>query len=143
MTTTPARQMRSTGVKLGLTALAASTLTGCASDAPDYQAFCVDPSTQERVDGDQCSDSEEPEDYDGSGSGFFWFYMASTSSHPIPAVGSSYDPSTGTYSGRSLVSSGKTVVRGGAPASGATSVKSYTSTTMKSGGFGGRGVSIS
>lgn len=143
MTTTPVRQMRSSAVKIGLTALAASTLTGCAAEEPDYQAFCVDPSTQERVDGDQCSDDEEPTDYDGDSSGFFWFYMASTSSHPIPAVGSSYEPSYGTYNGSAITNSGKSVVRGGMPAKGATSVKSYTSTTMKSGGFGGRGVSVS
>jgi hypothetical protein len=128
---------------LGLTALAASTLTGCVAEEPDYQAICVDPSSQQRVDEDQCSDDDDPDDYDGHSSGFFWFYMASRSSRPLPAVGAAYNPAYGTYGGNALVSNGKYVVRGGVPASGAASVKSYTSSTMKSGGFGGRGVSSS
>jgi hypothetical protein len=144
MTNTPARRrLRSASVALGLTALAAGTLTGCAAEEPDYQAICVDPSSQERVDDNQCGDDDDPDDYNGSGSGFFWFYMASRSAHPLPAVGSSYNPSYGTYKGSSLIGGGKSVARGGAPARGATTVKSYTSSTMKSGGFGGKGISIS
>ena len=144
MTTSPIhRRMRSSHVMLGITTLAAGTLSGCAFGEPDYQAFCVDPSTQERVDDDECSADDDPEDYDGSSSGFFWFYMASRSASPIPAVGSAYNPSSGTYNGSALVDSGRSVVRGGMPASGASSVKSYTSKTMKSGGFGGKGVSSS
>jgi len=77
-----------------------------------------------------CDDSKE--DYHGSGGGFFWFYMASHSNHPVPAVGSHYTPSNGTYNGRSLHGN---VARGGLPKSGGGSVKSFT----KSGGFGGRG----
>lgn len=135
---------RSKTVLLGITGLAASTfVTGCAAQEPDYQAICVDPSNSERVDDDDCDDGDNPSDYDGDGSGFFWFYMASNSTRPIPAVGSSYNPSYGTYKGSTLTKSGKFVVRGGAPSSGATSVKSFTSTTMKSGGFGGVGKSYS
>jgi hypothetical protein len=135
---------RSKTVMLGITALAASTfVTGCAAEEPDYQAFCVDPSAQERVDDDECDDSDSPSDYDGDGSGFFWFYMASNSSRPLPAVGSTYNPSYGTYNGKSLTSGGKYVVRGGAPKTGASTVKGFTSSTMKSGGFGGVGKSYS
>lgn len=135
---------RSKTVLLGITSLAATTfVTGCAAQEPDYQAICVDPSTNVRIDDDQCDDSDEPRDYDGSSSGFFWFYMASNSSRPLPAVGSSYDSSAGTYKGSTLMKSGKSMVRGGAPKTGASSVKGYTSSTMKSGGFGGVGKSYS
>lgn len=141
MSNTP-RRMRSTNVALGVLAVAAATLvTGCAEDTPDYQAICVDPQTNQRIDDDECDDSDR--DYSGSGSGFFWFYMATNSSRPLPAVGSSYNPGYGTYNGSGITSSGKSYARGGAPTKGASSVKSYTSTTVKSGGFGGKGVSVS
>ena len=44
--TPPTRRMRSTSISLGITALMASSLTGCATSA-DYAAVCVDPDTQE------------------------------------------------------------------------------------------------
>ncbi len=135
---------RSASVCIGLTALGASVLTGCAAQQPDYQALCVDPGSEQRVPDEQCSDAEDPEDYDGtSGVGFFWFYMAASSRAPLPAIGSRYDPSVGTYRGRALVDGGRYVVRGGAPSAGASSARSYTTSTMRSGGFGGRGVSSS
>lgn len=137
--TTTARRMRSGTVLLGVTTLMAAGLTGCASE-PEYAAICTDPATNQRVDDDECDDGEEPDDYDGTSGGFFWFYMATSSSNPVPPVGSTYSPSSGTYNGSSLVSGGKTVQRGGLPTTGASSVKSFT----KSGGFGSsRGVSIS
>ena len=135
------RRMRSRSVLLGITALAASQLTGCASE-PEYAAICTDPQTNERVDDDQCDDSDEPSDYNenGGGSGFFWFYMATRGSSPIPAVGSRYRPSSGTYNGSSLVGSDRSVQRGGLPTDGAKSIKSFTS----KGGFGSsKGVSSS
>ena len=122
MTTPPRRRMRSTSISLGITALMASSLTGCSSSA-DYAAVCVDPETQERVDDDQCDDDS---DYNGGGSGFFWYYLGASSR--IPAVGQT--TSGGTFSGSSL---NGTVQRGGLPTTGGSSVKSATT----KGGFGG------
>ena len=122
MTTTTRRRMRSTSISLGITALMASSLTGCSSSA-DYAAVCVDPETQERVDDDQCDDDS---DYNGGGSGFFWYYLGASSR--IPAVGQT--TSGGTFSGSSL---NGTVQRGGLPSTGGSTVKSATT----KGGFGG------
>ena len=140
LTARPAtRRMRSHTVLLGVTALAASSLTGCASQ-PDYAAICTDPQTNQRVDDSQCDDSDEPRDYSPGLGGFFWFYMLTSATHRIPAIGQAYSPRWGTYSGRSLARSGTAVQRGGLPREGAKSVKSFT----RSGGFGGsRGVSSS
>jgi hypothetical protein len=137
-TTRPApRRLRSRTVLLGVTALTASSLTGCASQ-PDYAAICTDPQTNERVDDDQCDDSDEPRDYTPGLGGFFWFYMLTSASNRIPAVGQSYSPRWGSYNGRGL--RGTSVQRGGLPRQGAESVKSFT----RSGGFGGsRGISSS
>lgn len=121
MTTTPRRRMRSSSIALGITAVMASSLTGCSSSA-DYAAVCVDPQTQQRVDDDQCDDDS---DYHG-GSGFFWYYLGASSR--IPAVGQ--PASGGTWSGSTLNGS---VQRGGLPSTGGSSVKSATT----KGGFGG------
>jgi hypothetical protein len=131
--------MRSRTVLLGVTALTASSLSGCASQ-PDYAAICTDPQTNERVDDSQCDDSEEPRDYTPGLGGFFWFYMFAGSHQRIPAVGQAYNPRAGTYNGSRLLRSGRSVQRGGLPRTGGSSVKSYT----RSGGFGtSRGVSSS
>jgi len=122
MTTPTRRRMRSSSISLGITALMASSLTGCSSNA-DYAAVCVDPETQERVDDDQCDDDS---DYNGGGSGFFWYYLGASSR--IPAVGQT--TSGGTFSGNSL---NGTVQRGGLPTTGGSTVKSATT----KGGFGG------
>lgn len=122
MTTPTRRRMRSSSISLGITALMASSLTGCSSSA-DYAAVCVDPETQERVDDDQCDDDS---DYNGGGSGFFWYYLGASSR--IPAVGQT--TSGGTFSGSSLNGS---VQRGGLPTTGGSTVKSATT----KGGFGG------
>jgi hypothetical protein len=122
MTTPTRRRMRSSSISLGITALMASSLTGCSSSA-DYAAVCVDPETQERVDDDQCDDDS---DYTGGGSGFFWYYLGASSR--IPAVGQT--TSGGTFSGSTL---NGTVQRGGLPTTGGSSVKSATT----KGGFGG------
>ena len=122
MTTPTRRRMRSSSISLGITALMASTLTGCSSSA-DYAAVCVDPDTKERVADDQCDDDS---DYNGGGSGFFWYYLGASSR--IPAVGQT--TSGGTFSGSSL---NGTVQRGGLPTTGGSSVKSATT----KGGFGG------
>ena len=142
MTTTqaPVRRRRSRPVLLGVTARAASTLSGCVASEPDYAAICTDPQTNERVDDSQCDDSDDPDDYHGGGAGFFWFYLATRGGSPIPGVGQRYNPGAGTYNGSSLVRSGTSVQRGGLPTKGAPSVRSFT----KSGGFGSsKGVSSS
>ena len=122
MTTTTRRRMRSTSISLGITALMASSLTGCSSSA-DYAAVCVDPETQERVEDDECDDDS---DYNGGGSGFFWYYLGASSR--IPAVGQT--TSGGTFRGSTLNGS---VQRGGLPSTGGSTVKSATT----KGGFGG------
>ncbi len=122
MTTTTRRRMRSTSISLGITALMASSLTGCSSSA-DYAAVCVDPETQERVDDDQCDDDS---DYNGSGGGFFWYYLGARS--VVPGIGSTV--SGGTYRGSTL---NGTVQRGGLPSTGGSTVRSSTT----KGGFGG------
>lgn len=131
------RRLRSASVGLGLTALVAASLTGCAmEEEPDYAAICVDPDTGARVDDDQCDDDVEYTG--GGGSGFFWFYMATSSNHRIPAVGQTFDSSSGSYRLSSLAgSSGSrvSVQRGGLPTAGASSMSSY----VRSGGFGSRG----
>lgn len=136
MTTTIRRASKA--VPLGLTVLAASSLTGCGAD-PDVAAVCVDPQTQERVDDDMCDSGDDPDDYDGSvGSGFFWYYLGTQTNRAVPAVGAPV--SGGTWNGSSLVSNGRSIQRGGMPADGASSFKSVS----KSGGFGSsKGVSSS
>lgn len=123
MTTTTRRRMRSSAVTLGVTAVMASGLTGCATTSADYAAVCVNPDTNERVDDDQCDDDS---DYNGVGTGFFWYYLGA--SRLVPAIGGRV--SGGTFNGSGL--SG-TVQRGGLPRTGGSTVKS---TTTK-GGFGG------
>ena len=131
------RRMRSQSVLIGVTALAASSLSGCVSQ-PDYAAICTDPETNQRVDDDQCDESDEPRDYTPGLGGFFWFYLATSSSRPIPAIGQGFDRRAGTYDGRGLAATGTRLQRGGLPTQGASSMKSYT----RSGGFGAsRGVS--
>lgn len=122
MTTTARRRMRSTSISLGITALMASSLTGCSSSA-DYAAVCVDPDTQERVDDDECDDDA---DYNGGGSGFFWYYLGASSR--VPGVGQT--ATGGTWNGSTLNGS---VQRGGLPSTGGSTVKSSTT----KGGFGG------
>ncbi|WP_240311749.1 hypothetical protein [Nocardioides houyundeii] len=123
MTTTPRRRMRSASVVLGVTALAASGLTGCATTSADYAAVCVDPDTQERVDDDNCDTSR---DYNGVATGFFWYYLGASSR--VPPIGGF--ATGGTWRGSGL---NGTVQRGGLPTTGGSTVKS---TTTK-GGFGG------
>ena len=138
MTTAP-RRMRSRTVLLGVTALTASSLSGCASN-PDYAAICTDPETNERVEDTQCDDSDQPRDYTPGLGGFFWFYVFAGSNMRIPAVGQTYNSRAGTYNGSALLRNGSSVQRGGLPRAGGQSVKSFT----RSGGFGSsRGVSSS
>jgi hypothetical protein len=121
-TTTARRRMRSASISLGITAVMASSLTGCATSA-DYAAVCVDPETEQRVADDQCDDDS---DYNGTGTGFFWYYLAARSL--VPGVGSTV--TGGTYRGSTLNGS---VQRGGLPTTGGSTVRSSTT----KGGFGG------
>ena len=121
-TTTSRRRMRSASISLGITAVMASSLTGCATSA-DYAAVCVDPQTEQRVDDAQCDDDS---DYNGVGTGFFWYYLGASSR--VPAVGQT--ATGGTFRGSTL---NGTVQRGGLPKTGGSTVR--TSTTK--GGFGG------
>jgi hypothetical protein len=123
MTTPVRRRMRSTSVALGITAVVASSLTGCASTSADYAAVCVNPDTQQRVDDDQCDDDS---DYNGVGGGFFWYYLGARAL--VPGIGSTV--SGGTFRGSTLNGS---VQRGGLPKTGGATVRS---STIK-GGFGG------
>lgn len=117
MTTATTRRFKSGAVKLGLTALVATSLAGCASD--DGQAICVDPRTETRVSDDSCDDVDDDEYYDGTGSGFFWFYVPA--GHSAPGVGSHYNstrgfykpPSGSSYSKGGVSTKGGSVSRGG------------------------------
>ena len=123
MTAPVRRRMRSSSIALGITAVMASSLTGCATSA-DYAAVCVDPDTQERVGDGQCVGDDS--DYDGVGTGFYWYYLGASSR--VPAVGQT--TSGGTFRGSTL---NGTVQRGGLPTTGGSTVKSSTT----KGGFGG------
>lgn len=123
MSTPARRRMRSSSVALGITAVMASQLAGCASSSADYAAVCVDPETEQRVDDDQCDDDRE---YTGVGGGFFWYYLGASSR--VPSIGSPV--SGGTFRGSTL---NGTVQRGGLPITGGDTVRSA---TIK-GGFGG------
>jgi uncharacterized membrane protein YgcG len=129
--TSPARRrMRSASVTLGVTALVAASLTGCAPEA-DNRAICVDPETTERVDDDLCD--EDDDDYHGSatgtGGGHYWYYVRAGSR--APAVGSSYATTSGTFDSSTLRGS---TAKGGVSADGG---------TVTRGGFGGSGKSSS
>jgi hypothetical protein len=130
MSSTPRRRLRSTTVSLGVTAVVAAGLSGCASE-PDYAAVCVDPDTQERVDDDECDDAST-NGGSGIGSAFVWYYLGANSR--VPGLGSRVSGGTTSTSGLN----GK-IQRGGLSNDGGSSVKS----TTKSGGFGGtsRGIS--
>jgi hypothetical protein len=123
VTTTARRRMRSSTVTLGVTAVVAAGLTGCASSA-DYAAVCVNPDTNERVDDDQCDDDGGSSS--GAGTAFLWYYLAA--SRVVPAIGAPVNGGTFSRSGLN-----GTVQRGGLPEKGGSTVKS---TTTK-GGFGG------
>jgi hypothetical protein len=113
--------MRSTSVAIGVTAVMASGLTGCAS-SPDYAAVCVDPQTNQRVDDDEC---DRDHYHSGVGSAFLWYYLGRSAA--VPAVGR-----TVTGGNFSIPRTG-TIQRGGLPVRGGSSVKS----TTTRGGFGG------
>lgn len=131
------RRMRSVKVTLGLTALVATSLTGCGGDDKklEYAAICVNPKTNERLDDDQCKDDHE---YDGHSGGMYWFYMPTNGGYVMPPVGGHYANTGGTYRVSEVrSSSGKpvTVQRGGLPKTGGSI------STVTKGGFGKSGAS--
>jgi hypothetical protein len=126
--TTPRR--RSATVALGVSALLAAGLAGCASDGSrgedaDYEAVCVDDSTQERIDDEHCDDKATR--YHGSGAAA-WYFLARGA--VLPRKGGRVTGGTFREPG-----AGYTVRRGGAPAAGGTAAGD--SDRVSRGGFGG------
>lgn len=133
MTTHP-RRLRSLSVTIGVTALVAAGISGC---APQYeenaQGICVDPKTELRVDDNLCDD-----DGGTSGRGYVWYYVGS--GHRAPAVGSPYKAAPGSFT------TPRSYTRGGTHYDGGTTARSGTSddgSTVTRGGFGGSGHSSS
>lgn len=121
----PRTRRRSASVKLGMTAILATTLLGCASPGEPYSggqysgddgygAVCVDEDTQLRVDDDSCDD-------DYGGGALAWYYLPLGSR--VGAVGQR-------VSGGSLaLPAGAQASRGGVPREGG---------VVSRGGFGGK-----
>ncbi len=124
---TPRRRMRSVSVAIGVTALAAATLSGCTS-SPDYNAVCIDEDTRERVSDYQCDDDE----YSSYSGGYSWYYIGG--GQRVPSIGSRVSGgSTSRPSGS--VNGGPRSSSGGYSDSGGSS-HDY-------GGFGGRSGGVS
>jgi hypothetical protein len=119
--------MRSVSVAIGVTALAAATLSGCTS-SPDYNAVCIDEDTRERVSDYQCDDDE----YSSYSGGYSWYYIGG--GQRVPSIGSRVSGgSTSRPSGS--VNGGPRSSSGGYSDSGGSS-HDY-------GGFGGRSGGVS
>ena len=114
-------QRKSAAVVLGVTALLAPSLTGCAvgGDDVDNQAVCVDRDTEERVPDEQCDPHDGPNI--GVGGIFFWYFLATRTGGFFPAVGQRVSGGTYTVPGTSYR-------RGGVPSAGG---------NVPRGGFGG------
>lgn len=123
---TPRRRMRSVSVAIGVTALAAATLSGCTS-SPDYNTVCIDEETRERVDDDYCEDDS----YSSYSGGYTWYYIGS--GQRVPSVGSRV------YGGSTSKPRGS--VSGGSGSSGGYGDSGSSSTDY--GGFGGRSGGVS
>ena len=127
---------RSGTVALGVTALLAAGLAGCSSssgeatsDDADYEAVCVDDSTQQRIDDDYCDDRATR--YHGSGAAA-WYFLARGVG--LPRKGGKVTGGTFRDPG-----AGYTVRRGGAPVGGGTAggVSGGDAGGVSRGGFGG------
>ena len=108
------RRLRSVAITLGAVPLLATGLTGCGSDdEAEYSAVCVDQTTQQRVDDDECDD-----DNDRGGVHGWYFFPVGVYAGGIGqrVSGGSYTTPSGSH------------VKGGVPKGGA---------TIKRGGFGG------
>lgn len=127
------RARRSSAVILGITGVVAASLTGCSSDEPvRYQGVCVDRTTMQRLDDDQCDDDDASRGYYG---GHGWYYYGVGRSAPAvgqPASGGFWAaPKDGSYVSGGVPKSGGTVSSSSAKSSGGKV------TTVRSGGFGG------
>ncbi len=123
--------MKNTIATVALTAMIAAGLAACgesSSDEPDYVGMCVHPETEERVDDDAC-DSDDS-DYLTTA---LWWYMLTSSSRSVPAIGQTYNPDHGTYK----VPKGKTYTKGGLPKKGASTPKKAYQKSSKPAGTGG------
>ncbi len=118
---------KSARVTLGVTALLASSLTGCGSGANNdgANAICVDAATQQRIDDSRCDDDP----YDGSlaGSPFLWYFLGRASA--VPPFGGSILGFGGGYSVVHVNHIYTGIPRGGAAAG-------ATRGTVARGGFG-------
>lgn len=116
-----------------------TSLTACAQPEPEYAAVCVDPNTEERLPDSACG---EAAGYDDSGSDFLTYavlwYMLMDSSRPYPAVGSKVNKSYFT----TKLPDGKRYTTG-LSSKGGSSVKSWSTTSRKSGTTFGTGGSKS
>lgn len=66
---------------------AALVAAGCAYEQPDaqYGGICVDEVTQQRVEDERCGDYDD--EGRGTNSGFFFMWIATDSTHAVPARG--------------------------------------------------------
>lgn len=114
---------RSAAVSLGITALLASTLAGCADTEEEStdQAICVDEQTQERIDENRCNNDGSPGFFGGAG----WYFIPI--GFPFPAYG-------GLVTGGALRPRAGSVSSYSRPAAGGGTVRSG---TVSRGGFGG------
>lgn len=110
---------------LALTTIAlAGGLVACGEPEPEYAAICVDPESGQRLEDDACEDGDD----DYLTYAVLW-YMAMNSGHPYPAVGHSVDRR---YVTTKLPKGARYTT--GLSKTGGTSVKSWSTTTRKSGG---------
>lgn len=119
---------KSATVTLGVTALLASSLTGCSSGSGEStNAICVDATTQQRIDDSKCDD--DPHDGSLAGSPFLWYFLGRASA--VPPFGGSI---LGFGGGYRPINSGRiyTGISGSGAAAGAAKGKA----TVSRGGFG-------
>jgi hypothetical protein len=132
---------KSATVTLGVTALLAAGLTGCASNGGsateevDYQAVCVDQATEQRIEDEYCDTGGQR--YHGGGIAA-WYFLSR---------GLGYPRMGGKVTGGTFRDPGaaRTVQRGGAPAGGGTAgtVSGGSRTGGGSGSGGSEGDTVS
>jgi hypothetical protein len=84
------RRQATRAVSLGITAIMAAALSGCAASTTevdaDYAKVCRDQATQERVDDDQCNTRSSPS--------VGWYFLALSGGRAIPRVGATVSGGT-------------------------------------------------
>jgi hypothetical protein len=120
--------------------LAASLLTGCATDSDaDYAKVCKDAKSNQRVSDDKCSDDGP----NNSAYGWYFFSMMNNNNSRVPALGAPLSggatsiPDTAT-SKSGVNTSGDTVSRSGFGKGGATSKSGFGAGGAKAGTSGGK-----